>query len=95
MRFHALILAEVRRKIADDSQTYICLALDEIAQADHRRGVQQACAALKQRTLDQIAPFKTVGDWLAHHAEPTTMQDVKQARLALLDCLANPRKDAA
>lgn len=80
------ILAAVRLKIADKSEAYICHALDKITEEDHRRAVQEACAYLKHRVLDCIAPFKTVGDWLiAEQPGVISMDDVLAARLALID----------
>jgi hypothetical protein len=80
------ILATVRQKIADRSETYICLALNHIAEQDHRREIQEACEDLRDRVMGEIAPWKTVGDMVASQA--ISMDDVLAARLQVIDDVA-------
>lgn len=81
----ARILKQVRQKIADGSSTYICLALDEIAEQDHRRNIQTLCNEIKADVLGHIAPHKSFGDLLARDQRVTCFATIKQARLKWLD----------
>ena len=80
------ILANVRLKIAERSETYICHALQHVAEQDHRREVQEACDDLRSRVMAEIAPYQSVGDMVAHQA--ISMDDVLIARLQVIDSVA-------
>lgn len=78
------ILAEVQRRIADESSTYICWALEDIAADDHRRIIHVLCRDLQAEVQAYIAPYKTFGDYVLAHSKSVTAEDVKTARLAWL-----------
>lgn len=80
------ILAAVRQKIADRSETYICVALQHIADQDHRRMIQQTCDDLRAQVMGEIAPYPSVGEKLAAEADrDITMDDILLARIELID----------
>jgi hypothetical protein len=83
------ILAHVRQKIADRSETYICVALRNIADQDHRRAIQQACDDLRAQVMREIAPYPSVGEKLAAETDrDITMDDILLARIELIDELS-------
>jgi hypothetical protein len=93
----ARIMGNVRQRVETGHASYICLALDDIKELDHRRNIQTMCDELKADVQHRIAPHASIGDWLTASSraprgsggKPKNLADVKAARLALIDRMIN------